>query len=57
MNDECANCERGITTGNPYIADERTDAVWCSRSCFNDWADDNAEEIIAFYAKHYTHRL
>lgn len=51
MTPECANCARAIAPGKPYIVDERTDAVWCSGSCFSDWAADNAESIIAYYVK------
>lgn len=47
----CANCQRQLATDKPYVVDERTDDVYCNKACFNDWAADNAAEIIAYYAR------
>jgi phenylalanyl-tRNA synthetase beta subunit len=45
----CASCDRPISDARPRQVDERTDATFCDRRCFDDWAAANAADIAAYY--------
>lgn len=49
--ERCARCDAALTADRSRVLDDQTDNVFCDLRCFNDWAADNADAIIAFYAR------
>lgn len=46
-----ATCGRNIEVPEDAVYDDRTSTYYCNEDCFRDWADDNFEEITAFYER------
>lgn len=46
---ECANCGTEALWED-MLFDERAETFFCDNKCFRDWADDNYDEVVTYYA-------
>lgn len=44
----CVQCKRQCNDG---LYDDRRGHYFCDTACYEDWADDNHEEVVLFYAE------
>jgi len=44
----CVNCG-AESPASDILYDERAGHYVCDRDCFDDWADDNFDDIVAYY--------
>jgi|APAga8741244001_1050109.scaffolds.fasta_scaffold17033_2 hypothetical protein len=47
----CNECSALINEGQSAYYDDYQDLHYCNRSCYNEWARDNADSLAAVYAK------
>lgn len=48
----CVNdaCSTVIYESSKYYVDDRLNNAFCCRSCYEDWAAENAEALTDYYA-------